>query len=128
MCSFRQGLDRELTEELGEEKAVALLEGDTLPAPIVRPAFFVPTRAHRIESLPGVLVVGGEASRVGGLGNLAVVDLLEGVEALAGGRHGVHQMHGGGSLIGVIWDSRLAICVVWSSRRSRVRVWLSLFT
>jgi hypothetical protein len=128
MRSFRQGLDRELTEELGEEKAVALLEGDTLPAQIVKPAFFVPTRAHRIESLPGVLVVGGEASRVGGLGNLAVVDLLEGVEALAGGRHGVHQMHGGGSLIGVIWDSRLAICVVWSSRRSRVRVWLSLFT
>ena len=40
MCSFRQGLDRELTEELGEEKAVALLEGDTLPAHIVRPAFF----------------------------------------------------------------------------------------
>ena len=101
MRSFRQGLDRELTEELGEEKAVALLEGDTLPAQIVRPAFFVPTRAHRIESLPGVLVVGGEASRVGGLGNLAVVDLLEGVEALAGGRQGVHQMHGGGSLVGI---------------------------
>jgi hypothetical protein len=49
---------------------------------------------------------------VGGLGNLAVVDLLEGVEALAGGRHGVHQMHSGGSLIGGIWDLRLAICVV----------------
>ena len=78
--------------------------------------------------VPGVLVVGREASRVGGLGDLAVVDLLEGVEALAGGRHGVHQMHGGGSLIGDIWDSRLAICVVWSSRWSRVRVWLSLFT
>jgi hypothetical protein len=41
---------------------------------------------------------------VGGLGDLAVVDLLEGVEALAGGRHGVHEMHGGGSLIGGIWD------------------------
>jgi hypothetical protein len=33
---------------------------------------------------------------VGGLGDLAVVDLLEGVEALARGRHGVHQMHSGG--------------------------------
>ena len=49
--------------------------------------------------VPGVLVVGREASRVGGLGDLAVVDLLEGVEALAGGRHGVHKMHGGGSFI-----------------------------
>jgi hypothetical protein len=45
MHSLRQGLDRELTEELGEEKAVALLEGDTLPAHIVRPAFFQPTGA-----------------------------------------------------------------------------------
>lgn len=62
---------------------------------------------------------------MGGLGDLAVVDLLEGIEALAGGRHGVHQMHGGGSLIGGIWDLRLAICVVWFSRRSRGRVWLA---
>lgn len=37
---FARVSDRELTEELGEEKAVALLEGDTLPAHIVRPAFF----------------------------------------------------------------------------------------
>lgn len=51
--------------------------------------------------VPGVLVVGREASRVGGLGDLAVVDLLEGVEALAGGRQGVHQMHGSGSFGGV---------------------------
>ena len=36
-----------------------------------------------------------------GLGDLAVVDLLEGVEALARGRHGVHQMHGGGSCGGI---------------------------
>ena len=33
---FARVSDRELTEELGEEKAVALLEGDTLPAHIVR--------------------------------------------------------------------------------------------
>jgi hypothetical protein len=46
MSSFRQVLDRELTEELGEEKAVALLEGDTLPAQIVRPAFFFPTHGR----------------------------------------------------------------------------------
>jgi hypothetical protein len=38
---------------------------------------------------------------VGGLGDLAVVDLLEGVEALARGRHGVHQMHSGGSFGGI---------------------------
>ena len=37
---------------------------------------------------------------MGGLGDLAVVDLLEGVDALARGRHGVHQMHGGGNLYG----------------------------
>jgi hypothetical protein len=54
--------------------------------------------SHVLYSLivPGVLVVGREASRVGGLGDLAVVDLLEGVEALARRRHGVHQMHSGG--------------------------------
>ena len=47
---FARVLDRELTEELGEEKAVALLEGDTLPAQIFRPAlFFVDCTAHRIE-------------------------------------------------------------------------------
>jgi hypothetical protein len=44
---------------------------------------------------------------VGGLGDLAVVDLLEGVEALAGGRHGVHQMHGGGILFGDIWELKI---------------------
>ena len=38
---------------------------------------------------------------MGGLGDLAVVDLLEGVEALAGGRQGVHQMHGGGGIVGL---------------------------
>jgi hypothetical protein len=38
---------------------------------------------------------------VGGLGDLAVVDLLEGVEALARGRQGVHQMHFGGSFGGI---------------------------
>lgn len=53
--------------------------------------------------LPGVLVVGREARRVGGLGDLAVVDLLEGVDALARGRHGVHQMHGGGCFERVCW-------------------------
>ena len=44
---------------------------------------------------------------MGGLGDLAVVDLLEGVEALAGGRHGVHEMHGGGSLFGGIWGLKV---------------------
>jgi len=39
MHRFRKGSDRALTEELGEEKAVALLESDTLPAQFVRPAF-----------------------------------------------------------------------------------------
>lgn len=35
---FARASDRRLTEELGEEKAVALLESDTLPARIVRSA------------------------------------------------------------------------------------------
>ncbi len=33
---------------------------------------------------------------MGGLGDLAVVDLLQGVDALAGGVEGVHKMHGEG--------------------------------
>lgn len=64
-----------------------------------------------------------------GLGDLAVVDLLEGVEALAGGRHGVHKMHGGGSLFEGISGLKVAVYVVWFDRRRSVgrvlRVWLS---
>jgi hypothetical protein len=89
------------TKELGKEETVALLEGDTLPVDIVRPSFPILSHANMGLGVPGVLVVGREASRVGGLGDLAVVDLLEGVEALARGRHGVHQMHGGGSSVGI---------------------------
>ena len=91
-----------LTEHLGEEKTVALLEGDTLPVDIMLDHHSLPCRMRTLIGLgvPGVLVVGREASRVGGLGDLAVVDLLEGVEALARGRQGVHQMHGGGSFGG----------------------------
>jgi hypothetical protein len=62
----------------------------------VRPTFQALSHSLYSLNVPGVLVVGREASRVGGLGDLAVVDLLEGVEALARGRHGVHQMHSGG--------------------------------
>ena len=89
------------TKELGKEETVALLEGDTLPVDIVRPSFPILSHANMGLGVPGVLVVGREASRVGGLGDLAVVDLLEGVEALARGRHGVHQMHVGGGFGGV---------------------------
>lgn len=39
------------------------------------------------------LVVGREAGRMGGLGDLAVHDLLEGVEALAARVEVVHEMH-----------------------------------
>lgn len=69
--------------------------------------------------VPGVLVVGREASRVGGLGDLAVVDLLEGVEALARGRQGVHQMHVGGSLGGIemIGIGIVRLSVIYSSSR-----------
>jgi hypothetical protein len=97
---------------------------------LLDPAFFIfyhTAHAHW-KSLPGVLVVGGEASGVGGLGDLAVVDLLEGVEALAGGRHGVHEMHGGGSLFGGVWGLKVGgmrSSGLVSYRRSRVRVWLS---
>lgn len=41
----------------------------------------------------GPLVVGGEASRVGRLGDLALEDLLEGVGTLARGVDVAHQMH-----------------------------------
>lgn len=59
---------------LGQEKGKSALQGDTLARP---------------------LVIGGEARRVRRLGDLAVGDLLEGVEAVAAGVEGVHQMHGG---------------------------------
>lgn len=44
--------------------------------------------------MPRVLVVWGEAGRVRGLCDFAVGDLLEGVDAFAGGGEGVHEMHG----------------------------------
>jgi len=94
---------RSLTKHLGEEETVALLEGDTLPVDIMLDHHSLSCRMRILIGLgvPGVLVVGREASRVGGLGDLAVVDLLEGVEALARGRKSVHQMHGGGSFGGI---------------------------
>lgn len=55
--------------------------------------------------LAGVLVVGREAGRVGGLGDLAVEDLLQRVDAVAVLALDVHQMHGSGcfgGLTGVI--------------------------
>jgi hypothetical protein len=75
----------DLTKHLSKEETVALLEGDTLPVSIMLDCHSLPCRM-RISigiAVPGVLVVGREASRVGGLGDLAVVDLLKGVEALA---------------------------------------------
>lgn len=57
---------------LGQEKVEAALESHTLARP---------------------LVVGGETSRVSRLCNLAVGDLLEGVEAVALLVESVHQMH-----------------------------------
>ena len=94
---------RRLTKHLSEEETVALLEGDTLPVDTVLDCHSLSCRMRLSIGLgvPGVLVVGREASRVGGLRDLAVVDLLEGVEALARGGKSVHQMHGGGSFGGV---------------------------
>lgn len=59
---------------LRQEQTESLLQSNTLPRP---------------------LVVRGEARRVRRLGDLAVGDLLEGVEAVAGRIEGVHKMHGG---------------------------------
>lgn len=47
------------------------------------------------NALARPLVVGREARRVRRLGDLAVGDLLEGVEAVAAGVEGVHEMHDG---------------------------------
>jgi len=65
---------------LGDEKTVALLEGDAVSR---------------------VLVVGREASRVCGLCDLGASDLLQGVDTLALGIESVHQMHIGG--IECVW-------------------------
>lgn len=43
--------------------------------------------------VPGVLVVGRESGRVGGLGDLGASDLLQRVDALAFGIESVHEMH-----------------------------------
>jgi hypothetical protein len=59
---------------LGQEQGKSALQSNTLARP---------------------LVVGGDARGVSGLGDLAVGDLLEGVEAVAAGVEGVHQMHSG---------------------------------
>ena len=42
---------------------------------------------------PRVFIVGRKPSRMRGLGDFAGLDFLEGVEALAGGGHGIHEMH-----------------------------------
>ena len=46
-----------------------------------------------LEFLPRVLVIGREASRVCGFGDLGALDLLQGVDALALVVESVHQMH-----------------------------------
>lgn len=51
------------------------------------------------ESLPRVLVVGREASRVCRLCDLGAVDLLQGVDTLAFAVESVHEMHAGGIVI-----------------------------
>lgn len=67
---------------LGQEQGESALQRNTLARP---------------------LVVGREARRVRRLGDLAVGDLFEGVEAGAAGVEGVHQMHGG-RLFSRIWN------------------------
>jgi len=47
----------------------------------------------QFEFLPRVLVIGREASRVCGFGDLGALDLLQGVDALALVVESVHQMH-----------------------------------
>lgn len=47
------------------------------------------------NALTRPLIIGRKARRVRRLGDLAVGDLLEGVEAVAAGVEGVHQMHDG---------------------------------
>lgn len=46
-----------------------------------------------LNILPRVLVIGREASRVCGFGDLGALDLLQGVDALALVVESVHQMH-----------------------------------
>lgn len=59
-------------------------------------------RTAQIIILPRVLVVGREASRVGGLCDLGTGDLLQGVDTLALVVESVHQMH----VDGIVCDSR----------------------
>jgi hypothetical protein len=50
------------------------------------------------NALARPLVVGRETSRVSGLGDLSLSDLLQGVKAVALSVESVHQMHCGGCL------------------------------
>lgn len=54
------------------------------------------------DPLAGVLVVGGEAGRVRRLGDLAVEDLLQGVDAVAVLTLDVHEMHFAGVCKGLV--------------------------
>lgn len=74
MSSRQKNCDEASLTLLGQEQGESALERDTLARP---------------------LVVGGEARGMRRLGDLAVGDLFEGVEAGAAGVEGVHQMHGG---------------------------------
>jgi hypothetical protein len=60
---------------LSEQETVTLLQGDTVTGKtLVLNAMIMHNKECRYS--PRVLVIGGEAGRVGGLGDLAVLDLL----------------------------------------------------
>jgi hypothetical protein len=72
--SFYQARDSrgERTGLLGEEKTVALFQGDTVTAEIVSSLHL--SHATQLH-IPRVLVIGGETGGVGRLGNLTTEDL-----------------------------------------------------
>ena len=93
---------RESRTLLRQQKAISLLNSNTVSR---------------------VLVIRGKSRRVRRLGDLAVVDLLQGVNALAGCVEGVHEMHGCGlsSLLALrsrSWPASAAWCFHLSVIRS----------
>lgn len=84
------------TFELSQEKTITLLKSDTVSMAVAKLATALPGCCHSAEQrngVPGIFVVGREPGWVGGLGDLTLDHLLQGVNALALGIESEHEMH-----------------------------------
>ena len=90
MISKLRNLDH--TGLLGEQETVALLQGDTVTGKWHISSTILLVLPIELIDIPRVLVIGGETGGVGGLGDLAINNLLQGVDALAVRAEGVLEV------------------------------------